>query len=244
VSPAYARIAAALKDQLDRLSAHTPLPSEREIGQSFGVSRMTARQAVSLLESEGRVYRKPPRGTFVAEPRVRFHIGSFTEEVTRIGRHPQATLLAASTQRATSEQSQALGIPSNGRVHTLTRLRLADGEPLAIEHTVIPARMAPDLLSKELTGSIWRLLMDDFAVVPATATVVLECRSLDVRSARLLGLREAAAGIVLTRTTTDEQGRCFEYAVDTYRRLRVRDRSSLTPPPPARAGADAGGADG
>lgn len=223
-SSAYARIAAVLRDQLAGLRAHTALPSEREIAQQFGVSRMTARQAVGLLESEGRVYRKRPRGTFVSEPRVQFHIGSFTEEVTRMGRSPQADVLTASTQAATREQAQALRLSETTQVHTLTRLRLADGEPLAIENTVIPALVAPDLLAHELTGSIWQLLRDEFDVVPATATVVLESRSLDYASARLLSLREAAPGVVLTRHTVDRRGRYFEYAVDIYR----ADRAAFT----------------
>ena len=49
-----------------------------------------ARQALTLLENQGYVYRRPPRGTFVAEPRVLFRVGSFSAEVTRAGRRPGA----------------------------------------------------------------------------------------------------------------------------------------------------------
>ena len=90
-TPRYLAIAAQLRDRIvvDQLGPHTLLPSERELAEQHRVSRMTARQALSLLESEGVVYRRPPRGTFVAEPRVRFHVGSFSEEVSRLGRHPR-----------------------------------------------------------------------------------------------------------------------------------------------------------
>ena len=68
-TPRYIAIAALVRDRIatDQLGPHTLLPSERELADQHGVSRMTARQALSLLESEGVVYRKPPRGTFVAE---------------------------------------------------------------------------------------------------------------------------------------------------------------------------------
>ena len=68
VIPRYIAIAAIVRDRIatEQLGPHTLLPSERELAQQHGVSRMTARQALSLLESEGVVYRKPPRGTFVA----------------------------------------------------------------------------------------------------------------------------------------------------------------------------------
>ena len=72
------------------------LPSERELADHHGVSRMTARQALSLLESE--VWSTASRrGTFVAEPRVRFHIGSFSEEVSRLGGGPRPVCCGPNT---------------------------------------------------------------------------------------------------------------------------------------------------
>ena len=96
-SPRYVAIAAELRERIldEHLAPHTLVPSERELSEQFEVSRMTARQALMLLESEGYVYRRPPRGTFVAEPRVRFQIGSFSEEADRLGRHASAQLLWA-----------------------------------------------------------------------------------------------------------------------------------------------------
>src|SRR6476646_8465616 len=110
-TPRYIAIAALVRDRIatEQLGPHTLLPSERELADQHGVSRMTARQALSLLESEGVVYRRPPRGTFVAEPRVRFHIGSFSEEVSRLGMHPDAKLLWAEKQEPTATVRRALG---------------------------------------------------------------------------------------------------------------------------------------
>src|SRR5258705_4371709 len=109
-TPRYIAIAAVLRDKIvdDQLGPHTLLPSERELAAQHQVSRMTARQALSLLESEGMVYRKPPRGTFVAEPRVTFHIGSFSKEVSRLGMHPDAKLLLAHNQQPTATIRRAL----------------------------------------------------------------------------------------------------------------------------------------
>ena len=89
-APAYVRIAAALREriQADELAPHTLVPSERELSEDCGVSRMTACQALLVLEGEGAVYRRPPRGTFVAEPRVPLHLGSFSHEIARAGHHP------------------------------------------------------------------------------------------------------------------------------------------------------------
>lgn len=219
--PAYARIADELRARIAEQPPHTALPSEREIADEFHVSRMTARQAVSVLESEGSVYRRPPRGTFVAEPRVRFQVGSFTKQVERLGRNPHALVLEAFRSRATRAEATALGIALGRPVHVLSRLRLADTEPLAIEHTVIPAGLTPGLLEHPLDGSIWALMRDSYDLVPTNASAVLESRSLDQEASRLLGVRVGAPGMVLTRHTTDVRGRCIEFARDTYRADRT-----------------------
>ena len=144
-TPRYIAIAALVRDRIatEQLGPHTLLPSERELADQHGVSRMTARQALSLLESEGVVYRKPPRGTFVAEPRVRFHIGSFSEEVSRLGRRPAAHLLWAEHQHPTPAVRQALGLEASAMVNVFHRLRSVDDVPFALETTFLPADLTP-----------------------------------------------------------------------------------------------------
>src|SRR5215212_9440034 len=144
-TPRYIAIAALVRDRIatEQLGPHTLLPSERELAEQHSVSRMTARQALSLLESEGVVYRKPPRGTFVAEPRVRFHVGSFSEEVARMGRRPAAQLLWAERQLATPAVRLALDLAEGAAVHVFHRLRSVDDVPFALETTYLPAELTP-----------------------------------------------------------------------------------------------------
>src|SRR6476659_2939542 len=125
----YISIAALLRDRIvdDQLGPHTLLPSERELAEQHQVSRMTARQALSLLESEGMVYRRPPRGTFVAEPRDRCHSGSFPEEVPRLGMHPDYKPLRAEEQGPTAAVRRALDLDADATVQTCHRLRTVDG---------------------------------------------------------------------------------------------------------------------
>jgi len=153
-TPRYIAIAALVRDRIatEQLGPHTLLPSERELADQHGVSRMTARQALSLLESEGVVYRKPPRGTFVAEPRVRFHIGSFSEEVSRLGRRPAARLLWAEHQHPTPAVRQALGLEESAMVNVFHRLRSVDDVPFALETTFLPADLTGASSTNRTTG--------------------------------------------------------------------------------------------
>jgi GntR family transcriptional regulator len=222
-TPRYIAIAALVRDRIatEQLGPHTLLPSERELADQHGVSRMTARQALSLLESEGVVYRKPPRGTFVAEPRVRFHIGSFSEEVSRLGRRPAARLLWAEHQHPTPAVRMALGLDDEAMVNVFHRLRSVDDVPFALETTFLPADLTPGILDEPDDGSLWAILRSRYGVDLARSTAVLESIVLDDASSAQLGVRAGSAGTLLTRCTEDSTGRCVEYARDVYRADRA-----------------------
>lgn len=221
-SPRYVSIAADLRERIaDGLAPHTLVPSERELSESYGVSRMTARHALSLLESEGLVYRRTPRGTFVAEPRVVFHIGSFSEEVARTGRTPAAQLNWAEEREPTPAVRAALGLGARERVNALNRLRLADEEAVALETTYFPEAVTRGLLQEPLNGSLWELLRVRYGVVPTSARATIESIVLDDSSCAQLQVRAASPGILLTRWTYDESGRCIEFARDVYRADRA-----------------------
>lgn len=218
-SPLYYRIAAHLRDQIEagEIEAHAPVPSERALSADFGVSRMTARQAIATLEREGYVYRQPSRGTFVAEPRIQLAIGSFSDEVLRRGGRPGARVLHADQEEPTGLIQSALGIAAGRRVNYVQRLRLFDDEPIAIENSYLPAELCPGLLDMDLTGSIWDLLRREFEICAARSTARIEAIALDPFEAEQLGVRENEAAILLTRRTYDHGGRCFELARDVYR---------------------------
>ena len=107
--------------------------------EEFGVSRMTARNAVQRLSQEGLVYRVPGRGTFVAEPPVHRqagHLLSFTEEMRRRGRAPSSRLLAREVREPGPAEASRLQLEPGAEVVAVNRLRVADDEPVAIEEAV------------------------------------------------------------------------------------------------------------
>ena len=120
-NPLYLWVAAQLRDEIagGRLDAHGSVPSERVLSERYKVSRMTARHALETLVREGHVYRSPRRGTFVAEPRLRFSVGSFTRIMTEADSTPGTEVLAAETLAPDPLVSEMLGIPDGGRVHLL-----------------------------------------------------------------------------------------------------------------------------
>ncbi|MGN6218859.1 MAG: GntR family transcriptional regulator [Microbacterium sp.] len=221
--PAYLRIAEELREQIasGQLDPNDPLPPERDLCVDHNVSRMTARRALTVLESEGLIYRSATRGTFVSEPRVQLRLGSFSQEISRAGKQPGAQLIWSETQSATTGVARALGIATDADVYALQRLRSSNGEPLALETTYYPSDLVPGFLDGDLSGSLWTEIRGRFGVVVARTTARLEVIALDTTLAEQLGARPASSGLLLTRRTFTADGRCMEYAQDVYRADRV-----------------------
>jgi GntR family transcriptional regulator len=222
-SPAYLRIAASLRQRIQagELTAHQALPAERDLCEDFAVSRMTARQALGVLESEGLVYRSSTRGTFVAAPRLQLRLGSFSYEVSRTGHQPGAQVLWTRTHTADEELATTFGLDVGTALHVLRRLRWADDEPIALETTYYPAAATPGLLEGDLSGSLWAQLRDRYDIRPTATSAKLEVVPLDAETSELLRSRQSAPGLQLTRHTYAADGTCLEYAEDLYRADRV-----------------------
>ena len=116
------------------------LPSERELAERFAVSRMTARQALQLLAREGLTYSRVGKGTYASEPKIPQELQaltSFTEEMARLGMKASSTVMKADVQRAPPDVLPRLNLRPGAEIVALVRVRRANGEPMALEHTYI-----------------------------------------------------------------------------------------------------------
>ena len=172
-TPRYYEIEQSLRARVAELEPDAPLPSESQLCEEFGVSRMTARAAVQRLVQDGLVYRVPGRGTFVATAganRTASHILSFSDEMRRKGRSPSSRVIERRERRATEEERRRLGVSN---VVVLRRVRLADGKPLAVERAVFPAdRVAPALDADLDRESLFRALASA-GLVPTRGSAAL-----------------------------------------------------------------------
>jgi len=203
------------------------LPGERALAAALRVSRMTLRQALDGLARRGVLIRLPGRmgGAFVAEPKIDCDLtglAGFTEQMRRAHRRAGAEVLSARTIAADQEVAVALRIPVGAAVHELVRVRSADGTPLAMERSWLPAEHLADLLDHPLTGSIYDLLADHFGLAPHTAVEFLESVSADAADAAALGVPRGTALMSVERVAQSVAGLPVEFARDVYRADRVR----------------------
>src|SRR5450432_2399049 len=112
------------------------IPSERELSEQYGISRMTARQAITELVNEGLFYREQGKGTFVSRHKITqqlIHLTGFTEDISARGQRPGTKVISAAMHVADEVIAEKLHINPGTPIFRLQRLRLADEEPLAIE---------------------------------------------------------------------------------------------------------------
>jgi GntR family transcriptional regulator len=159
----YLTVRAYLADLVaQELAVGDAVPSERSLTEKFGVSRMTVRQAIDALVTEGVLQREQGRGTFVAPPRADFEmrLTTFGEEARRRGMEPGTQVLEAETAPAPSSVCEALGRPAGAAMHRVLRLRTADGSPMSIEEAWVPVDLAPDLLDDGVPASLYGALRE------------------------------------------------------------------------------------
>jgi GntR family transcriptional regulator len=223
--PRYYEIEQALRARIAELKPDDPLPSDAMLCEEFGVSRMTARNAVQRLAQEGIVYRVPGRGTFVAEPPVHRQAGnllSFTEEMRRRGRTPSSKVLARELREPGPSEASRMQLRPGDVVVALRRLRLADDEPVAIEEAVFPAAAIGDLFeSADLEHTSLHDTLVAAGHVPTQGRARLGAEAAGPEDALLLGVAAGSPLLVEKRVIHDQDGRPLElcesrYAGDRY----------------------------
>ena len=214
----------ALIDQ--GLKPGAPMPSERELCELFGVSRMTVRQAVDTLVVDGILERHQGKGTFVAPPKLdlQVRLTSFTQEMQRRGMEPGVVMLQAETITSSETVAEALELEAGAEVHHLRRLLTANAIPMAIEENWIPAALLPNLLRTNPNFSVYaELTQADLA--PQWGEDVIEAHAATAQEAALLSVQEGAPTLDITRRTFHEH--C---AIDYSRTLFRADRYTLWVP--------------
>lgn len=146
---------------VDGLEPGAPAPSERELVTRFGVARMTVRQAMDALVSEGLLERMPGRGTFVARPRRGTQRPiSFSEEMTRRGLQPESQTLLTRIEQAGPGVARALGITEGDAVLHWRRLRRADGAPMCVQDSFLNEVLLPGFHVKHMPPSLFDALTE------------------------------------------------------------------------------------
>src|SRR5512140_2660163 len=213
--PKYYQVKRQLLELTAALDAGSPVPPERELARSYGTSRTTVRQALAELVIEGRLLRMQGKGTFVAKPKVAqlLELASYTEGMRAHGLHPQTKILDIGYVTADEPLAELLGIRPGGRALRIHRLRLADGEPMSVDTSHLPARRFPGL-RKQLKrhSSLYETLGSAYGVLLTEAEETIETVLADAHNADGLAVDAGMPLMLLSRHAVDMTAEPVEWA--------------------------------
>ncbi|GAA1967859.1 GntR family transcriptional regulator [Kitasatospora viridis] len=237
--PAAARVPKyyGLKRHLLQLTetqpAGTPVPPERALAAQFDTSRTTVRQALQELVVEGRLERIQGKGTFVAKPKVAqaLQLTSYTEDMRAQGLEPTSRLIEVGYVTADDRLAPLLDIKPGSRVLRIERLRLANGDPMAIEVAHLSAKRFPALRRNLVKhNSLYTALREVYGVVVAEAEETIETTLANPREAGLLGSDLGLPMLQLSRHSFDAEGAPVEWVRSIYRGDRYKFITRLQRP--------------
>lgn len=217
-APIYMRLANTLRQRITagEIVTGDALPSERDLCDILGASRVTVRRAIETLIDEGLIVRKQGSGTYVA-PRIEAatsYLGSFSEDATARGETTRTIWMTKAHDAASPEEARMLELAVGAQVARLSRVRLAGGEPLAIENAIVPAAFLPDIAA--LDDSLYAALALN-GHRPVTGTQKIRASLATATEAGLLSMSENAEILRIERLTRLADGRPVEFTRSAYR---------------------------
>jgi len=217
-------------DLIEQLGVGTAIPSERQLSADLGVSRLTLRAALDDLAREGYLVRRRGSGTYVQHRKIsqELTITSFSDDMRRRGMVPGSRTLSMTTISAGARLGRFLNVSPSEQIVVVKRLRLADGETMAIETLHIPAALVPGLTPNALAGSFYELLQDRYGVVIAGGTQAIEPTVTNEEESAALGVPLHSPAFLFERTSRDEAGRTVEFVQSVYRGDRYRIVTELS----------------
>lgn len=213
------------------LPAGARLEAEIDLAQRLGLSRPTVRAAFGYLASKGMVTRRRGAGTVVcAQPIARsVELTSLFDDLKAAGRTPATRVIRNEVGHASAPAARALGLAERALVICLERIRLADGEPIALMRNYLPAglvHLSSDMLAEH---GLYELLRAS-GIRLGSATQRMSARRATPSEAAALGEPRGAALLTMERIACDQSGRPVEFGQHLYRGSRYALTTILPPP--------------
>lgn len=220
--PLYFQLQEILRRQiLDR--EYNPgdlIPSEKELQEKYGVSRITVRNAINGLVIDDLLIKKQGHGTIVAYPRMledgNSTLQSFTEKMEQQGLKISTEVLDVVRIPATDRIAEHLNIGEGEEIIYLKRLRKVDGEPIALFENYICTRTG--ITKKDdFSGSIYTLFEKKYGIKISGAEKVIEADVARSEDASFLKIPEGDPILIIRNTTFDSENNPIEHAEGIYR---------------------------
>ncbi|WP_428776303.1 UTRA domain-containing protein [Vibrio sp.] len=218
----YVKIKDALVEQISSglLAPRQKLPPERKLAESFNTTRVTLREALSLLEAEGKIFREDRRGWFISPTPLVYDLRQnqgFTLMAVEQTRRPTTELLSAQSVLANKQASQMLRLPPFSDVYCINRVRYLEDRPVAyVTHYIRPDNFQ-GLLDCDLSASLSELFQQQFSLVLNAIRYRISTSSLLGETAQALRATAGSPATVVEKVCLGSNGEAVIGTVEFWR---------------------------
>ncbi|MDO4436426.1 MAG: GntR family transcriptional regulator [Coriobacteriaceae bacterium] len=223
-APMYLRIRQALRDRIAAgyYAPGTMIPSEHELAEEFGTTRLTVRSAVDVLVDAGLVRRVQGKGAFISTAGAAGVPSStrksgFRERARLSHAKASVRILARSKRPAGPYYARIFGIEENEPLYSVRRLNSLDDEPVSIEQAFIPLRYFEGIEDVDISVFSLYETYEMYGHRVALAQEKLDIEALSARDAGLLNLEPGDLALVLECISYDQDDVPIEYAISLNR---------------------------
>jgi GntR family transcriptional regulator len=210
------------------LKVGSRLDNEVQLAERLGMSRPTVRAAFMYLSNKGLVVRKRGSGTLVANKSIDrdLELTSLYDDLAAADQAPATQVLRNEVIHASDRVAEALQLPERALVNSLQRIRLANGEPIALMHNYLPAAFVHLSIEMLEQHGLYELLRAS-GIRMCSATQRMCAKNASVAEARILGETRGAALLTMERIAYDDTGRPVEFGQHLYRASRYAFTTNL-----------------
>ncbi|BDF57623.1 transcriptional regulator [Christensenellaceae bacterium] len=217
-TPLYQVVKERLMHDFGTLPYYSTFPSEREICETYEVSRPTVRTALDLLEQEKKIIRMPRKGAFFVgnKPHVDHQLAAatgFYNDVKMQGRNTTSKVLFQNIDRAPADVAERLGIGNGEPVFRLERLRYLDGMVYSLTNSYLPIEYLQDLIKVDFTERSLYDTLSEQGVVPYRGFQSLTFAGANAYEAMHLDIEKGTPLSVLGSLMYTEDGRLIEFVI-------------------------------
>jgi GntR family transcriptional regulator len=222
VQPLYLQIKGVLKQRIfdGEYAPHERLPSESALMKMFGVSRITVRQALRDLHSEGLIFSVQGKGSFVSKPKIVQDVQrlqGFGEAMSGKGYDTSGKVLAIQQCRAPMGVAKALELGSQAEVIEVQRIRYLNCNPVSVDQSYFPLDIGESLFGRDLSQDIFPLLENELGINLGYAELKIEATRTSTEIAEHLGLEQTDPVLRISRLVFDANNRPVDFEYVTYR---------------------------
>ncbi|WP_061015947.1 UTRA domain-containing protein [Vibrio splendidus] len=216
------RIKASIREQLQSgiFTEGQKLPSERELSELFSTTRITLKDALVSLETEGLIYREERRGWYVSPERIRYNPLSrshFHQMIREQDRIAETRLLSTRTEMASGDYARALEIEQITPIHVFERLRFIDGRAVLFVENVLKASLFEKILSENLTMSLTGIYREKYGYETKHSRFDVIPTSAPAHVAKALNLAEGQPVLKICRVNYKQDGELMDCELEYWR---------------------------